>query len=155
MHNNLSTQQVWRRRCTCDTMCVADSLAEDGALSMSPQPSCQEERSQVLGTVLHQCLSLFVDSKQHLGSWLLASGCCRCALSGAEHTVKTEFARSVDSLRDHLRLVHTWPHYSCFICETPELKQAHAVAQLPRVQSRRLELLMFEVFAVDRLTLQV
>ena len=155
MHNILSTQQVWRRLCTCDTMCVADSLAEDGVLSVSPQPSCQEERSQVLGTVLHQCLSLVVESKQHLGPWLLASGCCRCALSGAEHTVKTEFARSADSLRDHLRMVHTWPHYSCFISESQKLTQAHAVEQLPRVPSRRLELLMFEVFAVDRLTLQI
>jgi len=66
MHN-LRSQQVWRRRCTRDTMCIADSLAQDGTLSMLPQRLCQEERSQVLGMVLHYCLSLFVDPKQHLG----------------------------------------------------------------------------------------
>ena len=75
----------------------------------------------------------------------------RCALSGAEHTVKSEFARSAGTLRDPLRLLHTWPHYSCFISSIPELKQAHTAAQLPRVQSRRSKLLTFEVFAVDRL----
>ncbi len=63
-------------------MCVADSLAEEGALSMLPQWSCQEERSQVLGKVLHRGLSLFVDSKRHLGSWLLVSGCCQMRAVG-------------------------------------------------------------------------
>ena len=64
----MSTQQVWRRRCTYDRVCVADSLADEGALSMLPQGSCQEERSEVLGKALHRGLSLFVGSKRHLGS---------------------------------------------------------------------------------------
>ena len=36
----------------------------------------------MLGKVLHRGPSLFVDAKRHLGSWLLASGCCQMRAVG-------------------------------------------------------------------------
>lgn len=74
----------------------------------------------------------------------------RCALSGAEHTVKSEFARSAGSLRD-LKIASRLATLLLLHFLNPGIEAStHSRTAAARAIAV-IKLLMFEVFAVDRL----